>query len=73
MTKRELLELLKPYGLEEPVVFITFDGDSIAVHEHIEVGKSHSTVKVGPDGTVSMPVGIYLVDDRREGRVKVMG
>jgi len=71
-TKRDLLRLLEPYGLDEQIVFVAFD-DDIVVHERIEVAKNHCTTSTGPDGSVSMPVAIYLVDDGTPGRASIMG
>ena len=71
MTKRELVALLDPYGPDEEVVFVSFD-DGITVHHEVEVAKDHCTTRHMPDGTVHMPVAIYLVDDGQPGRGGVM-
>jgi hypothetical protein len=72
MTKEELLKLLEPYGLQDQVVFVTFE-DGIIVYEEAEVAKGHGTKWVAADGSVSMPVAIYLVDEGRPGKPRVMG
>jgi hypothetical protein len=67
MTKRQLIELLEPYGDDERVVFVCFD-DGIVVHEKVEVAKSHATTRRLPGGSVDMPVAVYLVDPGHEGQ-----
>ncbi len=72
MTKNDLLKLLDPYGPGEQVVFVTFDA-GIVVHEEVEVAKDHGTTRTASDGSVFMPVAIYLVDDGKRGRGGVLG
>jgi hypothetical protein len=72
VTKRDLLRLFEPYAPDEPIVFVAFD-DGIVVHERIEVAKDHCTTYTASDGSVSMPIAIYLVDDGKRGRGSVMG
>lgn len=72
LTKADLLRLLEPYGPGEEVVFVTFE-DGITVHEEVSVAKDHCTHRVNPDGSISMPVAIYLVDDGKRGEPGVMG
>jgi hypothetical protein len=72
VTKSELINLLAPYGDDEPVVFVTFE-DGITVYERVEVARSHATTRVGTDGRRDMPVAIYLVGDAHKGRPHVPG
>lgn len=72
MTKAELLTMLDPYAPDEPIVFVTFQG-GIFVHAEVEVSKGHGTTVTAPNGTVSMPVAIYLVDEGQRGEGRVMG
>lgn len=71
-TKGDLLKLLEPYGPDEQVVFVTF-ADGVTVYEQVEVAKDHCTKRRGPDGGLSMPVAIYLVDEGQRGKPGVMG
>lgn len=72
VTKADLLKLLEPYSLNEQIVFVTIE-DGIVVHERIEVAKDHCTTRTAPDGSVSMPIAIYLIDEGTPGRASVMG
>lgn len=72
MTKADLLRLLEPYGLDEPIVFVCFD-DGIVVHEEVTVTKDHCTARLLPDGGIVMPVAIYLSGEGRQGQGGAMG
>lgn len=67
MTKRELAEMLAPYGDDDPVVFVAFEG-GVLVYEEAEVARGHGTTRVNADGGRDMPVAIYLVGEAREGQ-----